>query len=273
MTLWRKRTDFWGTGPAARKTEGFSFHLLNANAPEQEVEPHGHEEAHFVLVLSGAYLSSAEDAPTLSATPLVIYNPPGIEHQDRFVGGQGRFLAISGGEGFSEGGAKCLRHPYIVHVARKAAEEFDVASPLALDGRALQLAAVAAPKLGSEPGLRHVPPWLPRAVEMIVAADDPSLSVARVATEVGVHPVHLARVFAVHLGCAPGEYLRGRRLERAAFRIGKSSASLADVAAAEGFVDQPHLTRTFRKEVGISPGHWRRRTHVSTIQDGSRAPA
>jgi AraC family transcriptional regulator len=267
MTLWRRRADFWGSGPRARATDDFSFHLLAANAPEDEVEPHGHEEAHFVLVLAGAYLSSAEGAPIASATPLVIYNPPGVEHQDRFIGGRGRFLAISGGHGLGEGAARCLRDPYAVRIARQAAADYDDASALTLDGCALQLTAIAAPRLGSEPGLRHSPPWLARAVEMIFTSDAPDLKVANVAKEVGVHPVHLARVFAAHLGCAPGQYLRGRRLERAARLLGKGTASLAQIAAAEGFADQSHLTRAFRKGLGVTPALWRRHAHVARVQD------
>lgn len=268
MTLWRRRTDFWGRGPAAKMTQDFSFHLLSANAPEEEVQPHGHEEAHFVLVLGGAYLSSAAAAPIVSATPVVIYNPPGTEHQDRFLNGVGRFLAISGGDGLNEGAARCLRDPYAIAVAREAAAGFESASSLELDGRALQLAAIAAPELGLEPGVRHPPPWLSRAVEMIFTCEQGDLTVARVAAEVGVHPVHLARVFVRHLGCAPGEYLRGRRLERAASVLGRSTASLAEVAVAEGFSDQAHLTRAFRAGLGVTPGRWRARANVASRQDG-----
>ncbi|WP_313443290.1 hypothetical protein [Novosphingobium sp.] len=41
--------DFWGSGPEGRQAGGFSFDLLNANAPEEEVRRHSHDEAHFVL--------------------------------------------------------------------------------------------------------------------------------------------------------------------------------------------------------------------------------
>jgi AraC family transcriptional regulator len=267
MTLWRGRDDFWGSGPEARVAGDFSFHLLRADAPEAEVEPHGHEEAHFVLVLEGAYLSSADDAPIVSATPVVIYNPPGIEHRDRFLHGKGRFLAISGDAGAGEGRARCLRDPAAVHAARRAAAGFGTASPVELDGRALQLTAMTTPALGAEPGAGHAPPWLARAVEMIFASDTPGLTVALVAAEVGVHPVHLARIFNRHLGCAPGEYLRGRRLERAAGLLGRGTASLAEAAAAEGYADQAHLTRAFRKGLGTTPGRWRDRAHVARVQD------
>jgi AraC-like DNA-binding protein len=42
--------------------------------------------------------------------------------------------------------------------------------------------------------------------------------------------------------------------------------SIADVAAATGFVDQSHLTRLFRKNVGITPGRYV--SDRKNLQDG-----
>lgn len=268
MALRRRRTDFWGNGPPWREAADFSFHRLAADAPEDEVEPHMHEEAHFVLVLAGGYMSSARDAPIVSRTPILIYNPPGTAHRDRFHGGRGRFLAISGGLPAAEGQASCLRDPYAVWTARGLATDLYASAAPALAARALQLRAAVEPLTGDETAAAKAPPaWLPRAVEMIFTSDDPALSVAAVAAHCAVHPVHLARVFARYLGCAPGEYLRGRRLERAAAMIGAGTASLADAAHAAGFVDQAHMTRLFRSDLATTPAAWRRQ--VAPIQDGT----
>ncbi|SDF69506.1 AraC family transcriptional regulator [Duganella sp. OV510] len=269
MAIQRKRTDFWGSGPALRQTADFSFHLLAANAPEEEVQLHTHEEAHFVLVLSGGYMSSAKNAPVISNTPLLVFNPPGTTHRDRFYGGRGTFLAVSGGiDAHGHGYAMSVADPYAIQTARRIATDFHHASlnPLLLDGSAQQLLAACSPLTSDESKRATQPPsWLKTAFEMIYASEDPDLSVAQVAAYVGVHPVHLARVFRRYLHCAPGDYLRGRRLERAAAVIG-SAASLADAAYAAGFVDQAHLTRSFRNVYGITPGAWRKRMKVSSIQ-------
>lgn len=58
---------------------------------------HSHDEAHFVLVLSGGYMSSAVGTLLVSNTPVLIYNPLGTTHEGRFHGGRGSFVAISGG--------------------------------------------------------------------------------------------------------------------------------------------------------------------------------
>jgi AraC family transcriptional regulator len=261
--------DFWGSGPEGRQAGDFSFHVLNANAPEEEVRRHSHDEAHFVLVLAGGYMSSASGAPLVSDTPVLIYNPPGTTHQDRFHDGRGRFLAISGGTG-PEAAALCLRDPYAYRLAQDIAHQVDATTSFRLEACALQLHSIVLPLSSDEAhNAKHPPGWLNRAVEMIFASDDPDLSVAEVASDVGVHPVHLARVFQRFLRCSPGEYLRGHRLERAAAMLGQGVASLADVAQSTGFVDQSHLTRTFRSRLGITPAQWRKSRYVAPIQDAT----
>jgi len=54
-------------------------------------------------------------------------------------------------------------------------------------------------------------------------------------------------------GLTPGEYLRRCRLDRARWLLRRSSAGLADIAAATGFTDQSHFSNAFRKGFGVSP--------------------
>lgn len=268
MALHRRRTEFWGEGPSHRETGDFSFHCLTANVPE-EVQRHTHDEPHFVLVLAGGYMSTARGSPTISSTPLLVFNPAGTTHRDRFFGGKGRFLAVSGGKIEDETDAVVVNQPYALWTARAIAAELQSHwSPLLAEARALQLISLVQRPSSDEATHATAPPaWLKLAVEMIFTSDDTSLSVTRIATEVGVHPVHLARVFRLYLGCAPGEYLRGRRLERAASLLGSGLASLADISADVGFCDQAHMTRAFRRWLGATPGAIRDQSRVAPIQD------
>lgn len=273
MTILRSRHEFWGHGPASREAGGFSFHLLNANAPEDEVQRHTHEEAHFVLALSGGYMSSATGAPLVSQVPLLVFNPAGTTHVDRFHEGRGTFLAISGGH--DHGYATAIGDPYAIWSAYRIAADFADASAtaLCLEGRALQLiASVRRPDADERDARAAGPPaWLKSVFEMSFTSGNAGLTVTDLAAHAGVHPVHLARIFRRYLHCSPGEHLRGRRLERAAGMIGTTTASLAQVAAALGFVDQSHLTRHFRSAFGSSPSGWRRKRQVARIQDGEFA--
>ncbi|GGX28629.1 AraC family transcriptional regulator [Streptomyces malachitofuscus] len=70
------------------------------------------------------------------------------------------------------------------------------------------------------------------------------------------HPAHLVRAFSGAYGIAPHQYLMSRRVGRAR-RLLLEGRSPSGVAVATGFYDQAHLTRHFRKLVGVTPGRYR----------------
>lgn len=84
-------------------------------------------------------------------------------------------------------------------------------------------------------------------------ADDPSLEqLARLAN---LSPFHLARAFRAEFGLPPHAYLIGVRTSRAKELL-VSGLPVARVAAATGFFDQSHLTRHFKRLVGVPPGRY-----------------
>jgi AraC family transcriptional regulator len=97
------------------------------------------------------------------------------------------------------------------------------------------------------------PAWLTRAREFLHDAFRSPIRVRTVAREVGVHPVHLARVFRRHHGCAVSEYLRALRLAEAGRLILRQGHTIAEAAHETGFADQAHLCRCFSSELGVSP--------------------
>ncbi|MEV7990713.1 AraC family transcriptional regulator [Streptomyces sp. NPDC086077] len=70
------------------------------------------------------------------------------------------------------------------------------------------------------------------------------------------HPAHLVRAFSGAYGIAPHQYLNSRRVGRAR-RLLLDGVRPAEAAAATGFYDQAHLTRHFRRLVGVTPGRYR----------------
>ncbi|MFJ6832938.1 AraC family transcriptional regulator [Streptomyces sp. NPDC091209] len=74
---------------------------------------------------------------------------------------------------------------------------------------------------------------------------------------VPAHPAHLVRAFSGAFGIAPHQYLMSRRVDRAR-RLLLDGRPPGEVAAATGFYDQSHLTRHFRRLVGVTPGRYAR---------------
>jgi AraC-like DNA-binding protein len=84
-----------------------------------------------------------------------------------------------------------------------------------------------------------------------------TVSLDGLAREVGVSKYHLVRTFTESVGSSPHRYQVLLRLCAAQRRM-EAGDSVRDAAAATGFADEPHLCRTFRTWLGISPGSWSR---------------
>lgn len=67
----------------------------------------------------------------------------------------------------------------------------------------------------------------------------------------------LVRTFRNTFGVAPYRFVTYRRLERARRLLKSTDVSLAEVAAACGFTDQPHFTSMFGRAFGVTPGRYR----------------
>src|SRR5882724_11909290 len=68
--------------------------LLSHRVAAGDVEPHSHEDAHFVWVTGGRYLTSAYGREA-GSRPVFVFNPAGTFHHDRFESGTGSFFTIS----------------------------------------------------------------------------------------------------------------------------------------------------------------------------------
>jgi len=71
-------------------------------------------------------------------------------------------------------------------------------------------------------------------------------------------PYHFARLFRRTVGVPPHQYVLRRRVERAKELLLTGRLGLSEVALAAGFSDQSHLTRVFRRAVGLTPARFRR---------------
>lgn len=98
---------------------------------------------------------------------------------------------------------------------------------------------------------------LARAHEYLAEHCSENVSLVRLATTVGLDPFTLLRGFSRAYGLPPHAWLLQERVRRAQalLRVGLSPA---EVAAEVGFADQSHLTRHFKRILGVTPGRYRR---------------
>jgi len=255
---------FFGELQSSRSLDGITLSHRIAGSPAEEVVVHTHLEAHFVLVTSGHYVSSANAAPNRKVT--LVYNPPGTTHRDHFDQGRGSFFTISvtkqrlGESSDSElpSLAVHLGDDRACGLARTLLMEcarWNKSSSLKAESLYSELLATTSNRLA--PAKQSRPTWLRTAYELIQDCHAEDLRIHHVANLVGVHPTHLARAFRSFLGCTPGDLLRGRRLEKAAELLLSTDISIAEISLEAGYSDQAQFTKAFRQTYGTPPGKYR----------------
>lgn len=81
------------------------------------------------------------------------------------------------------------------------------------------------------------------------------VTLAQLASLAQLSPYHLLRVVHAELGLPPHAYLTQVRVARAKKLLGLGM-SIPQAALETGFVDQSHLTRHFKRQVGVTPGQY-----------------
>ena len=134
------------------------------------------------------------------------------------------------------------------------------ASRLEADGDTLEVLSGLIRCYGDRRGPPAPPGREPRAVseargylEAHVGEDVPLAQLARVA---GLSASRLVRVFKAALGLPPHAYHGYLKVRRAQALL-RGGLPVAETAVACGYHDQAHLTRAFRRHVGVTPGRCR----------------
>ncbi len=110
---------------------------------------------------------------------------------------------------------------------------------------------------GPAVGAHRAPTLARRLRELLDARVVEGLTLAEAAGLLEAHPTHLVRAFTRETGVPPHRYLVGRRLDAARHRL-LAGERPAEVAVAVGFHDQAHLTRHFRRLLGVTPAAYAR---------------
>lgn len=258
--------SFFGEAEREVRTPSFEFADRVALVPDREVPQHTHTDAHFVLVVSGTYVTEARNAPGECGEAALIFNPAGTTHRDRFRSDRGRFFAISVAPGIAS--LIESKHPAAVSfashelaaIARNAHREFQRATDfqdLILEGLGLELAGRAG--LWSTHPDSRAPRWLLQTRDALHDRCTTKVTIRQLAAEADVHPIHLARTFRQYFHSSPGEYLRRCRIDRARELLARTELPLAELALEAGFSDQSRLTTAFRRATGMTPREFRRR--------------
>jgi len=232
---------------------------------------HSHDRACLTLVIEGAFRERYDAQTLVCRTGMIRFLPAGQVHENE-IEACSRCLHISGEASAFEQ----LRHnrqspevprtPVEINglnatwLANRIYAEFlrqDTASAMAIQGLLLEVLAELARSEDTDVSML-APSWLKNATEIVESRFLERLSLAEIASQVGVHYVHLSRQFHKYNRCTIGEMIRRRRVQYASHLLAHSYTPLAEIALACGFSDQSHLSFLFKRYMGLSPSKFRR---------------
>ncbi|MEV2274881.1 AraC family transcriptional regulator [Nocardiopsis sp. NPDC049922] len=169
-----------------------------------------------------------------------------------------RELGMRGTPAFTESGIDAPEAARVLARAHLAAERGEslAASAHARRGLGMLLSSHGRERAVAPAG-HAARPEVALARDLLAARlqDPPTLE--ELATTVGLRPFTLLRAFREAYGLPPHAHLNQVRVDRARALL-RSGRRAGEVAAEVGFADQPHLTRHFRRHLGVAPGAYQR---------------
>jgi len=252
--------------------------LLRARYVRQSFPRHTHD--HFVVCLDerGAHASWYRGANVVIPERAITVVPPGAVHSGQMVPGQpwhyramypsvDLITALATELGLPAGGTPSFRDLSVhdpeladlflhAHVrAERSDDELERESlVLSVLLAVIQRHATEARRLQLD-GDRT--PGVARAVDLMQSCYARRLTLADLAQAAGTGRYAIIRAFQRQIGMSPYAYLTQVRVERArALLVG--GISVAAAARRVGFSDQSHLTRKFKRFVGITPAAFAR---------------
>jgi AraC family transcriptional regulator len=242
---------------------------------------HSHPRAYITFVIEGAFRERYANRSILCRTGMIRYLPAGEVH-DNEVQARSRCLHVSSDPSSFE---QLRQQPAIPRrpaemngltttwLANRLYAEFsrqDTASAMAIEGLVLEILAEIARSEAADTSLL-APHWLKHATEIVESRFLERLSLSEIASEVGVHYVHLSRQFHRYNRCTVGELIRRRRVQYASHLLAHSRTPFAEIALICGFSDQSHLSFLFKRYMGLSPSKFRSLAGLDTATEPTPA--
>jgi AraC family transcriptional regulator len=162
-----------------------------------------------------------------------------------------------------DSGAPAFARDVLVQLIIEASSSFETDRPKARRciERAVELVRgnLGSAQVGYDAMRRGLSGWHVRQLKAYIEANlGDKIAIADLAARARMSTGHFFRTFRASFGATPQAYIMRQRILRAKRLMRSSNEPLARIAVDCGLCDQAHLSRAFRRIMGVSPTAWRR---------------
>jgi len=109
--------------------------------------------------------------------------------------------------------------------------------------------------------------------DLLLAANDESVSIKNIACELHTSPFHFIRQFEAVFGLTPHQFRVRHRLDRAKLLLARGQHSVTEVCMEVGFCSLGSFSSLFARRFGQPPSVYQRRARAMVQVPGTFAPA
>lgn len=251
--------------------------LFKATVREFTFSPHAHEEF-FIALTEGGLATPTYRGARHVVVPgdLIVLNPDEAHAGGPAAEGSWTYRALYPGQDLMreimaefpadsstlpEFGGDVVRDREILALLRRFHQlsELPGSGPLEREARLVEALALLVARHAAPPRAPRPPGGERAAVrrsrEYLEEHADQNVTLHALAEVAGLSAFHLCRVFRAAVGMTPHAYQTQVRVRRAKSLL-RDGLPITLVAVQAGFYDQAHLTRHFKRIVGLTPGRY-----------------
>lgn len=262
------KTNLYGKPLKQHKVSAFTL-TERFYPPHFKTPKHAHEDALFCLVLDGNYTETYGKKQRECLPQTALFHACDDPHAEHFHENGGHSFIVEIKPTWIKNIREQVKFPNISadfrngnlpQLGTKLYQEFkkfDSLSPIIIEGLILEITGETA-RQSLFKTKNQKPIWLTKVESYLHERFAEPFSLKEVAKFVEIHPVHLAQTFRKFNRTTVGNYLRQIRIENARQELTKSNKTLSQISFDNGFSDQSHFSRLFKREYGVSPNEYRR---------------
>lgn len=250
---------YFGITTESLKTESFNISLTNHSA-NSKIPLHSHNKPYLCLLASGTYKEDSNTTDIISQGE-ILYRTANYEHSNTFSDKGGLCLNIEVNDYQKFTTLNELRLPLEVSKQKGIVELYKLLYALkkGLSNDIINIycyeSMIAVMNVFNGEGEIN---WVNKIKELINDNPLETISLDKLSIEFSLHPNYIVRKFKEVTGFKLSEYLTKIRLENSVNHLLISKENITSIALENGFYDQSHFNRNFKKHIDTTPNNFRK---------------